>query len=137
MMQPSLGFSVCREDRRLDPAHVERPHCSGQDLTSPKEPGRRLLMLKYLRTAAIAGALIAIPAAPSFAQVTAQATTTEKTDKKPAKKTAKETATSEKKVSAQQQKMKDCAGKWGDYKKEKNVKGRTEHRKFMSGCLKG
>jgi len=86
-------------------------------------------MLKYLRVAAIAGALIAIPAAPSFAQAT-----TEKTDKKPAKKTA---AASEKKVSAQQQKMKDCAGKWGDYKKEKNVKGRAEHRKFMSGCLKG
>jgi hypothetical protein len=37
---------------------------------------------------------------------------------------------------AQQQKMKDCAAKWGDYKKEKNVKGRTEHRKFMSECLK-
>ena len=85
-------------------------------------------MLKYLRAAAIAGALIAIPAAPSYAQAT-----TEKSEKKPAKKTA----ASEKKTSAQQQKMKDCAGKWGDYKKEKNVKGRTEHRKFMSGCLKG
>jgi hypothetical protein len=70
-------------------------------------------MLKCLRAAAIAGALIAIPAAPSFAQAP------------------------EKKVSPQQQKMKDCAAKWGDYKKEKNVKGRDEHRKFMSGCLKG
>ena len=85
-------------------------------------------MLKYLRVAAIAGALIAIPAAPSFAQAT-----TEKSEKKPAKKTA----AAEKKVSPQQQKMKDCAGKWGDYKKEKNVKGRAEHRKFMSSCLKG
>jgi hypothetical protein len=137
MMRPSLGFSVGREDRRLDPAHVERPHCSGQDLTSPKDPRKEIVMLKYLRAAAIAGALIAIPAAPSFAQATTEKATTEKTDKKPAKKTAKATATSEKKVSAQQQKMKDCAGKWGDYKKEKNVKGRTEHRKFMSGCLKG
>jgi hypothetical protein len=33
--------------------------------------------------------------------------------------------------------MKDCAVKWGDYKKEKNVKGRAEYRKFMSTCLKG
>jgi hypothetical protein len=33
--------------------------------------------------------------------------------------------------------MKDCAAKWGDYKKEKNVKGRAEYRKFMSPCLKG
>ena len=40
-------------------------------------------------------------------------------------------------MSPQQQKMKDCAGKWGDYKKEKNVKGQAEYRKFMSGCLKG
>ena len=85
-------------------------------------------MLKYLRAAAIAGALIALPAAPAFAQAS-----TEKTDKKPAEKTA---ATSEKKMSPQQQKMKDCAGKWGDYKKEKNVKGQAEYRKFMSGCLK-
>jgi hypothetical protein len=33
--------------------------------------------------------------------------------------------------------MKDCAAKWGDYKKEKHVKGRAEYRKFMSPCLKG
>jgi hypothetical protein len=33
--------------------------------------------------------------------------------------------------------MKDCAVKWADYKKEKNVKGRAEYRKFMSTCLKG
>ena len=82
-------------------------------------------MLKYLRAAAIACALVAIPAAAAFAQAT-----TEKTDKKAA-------ATSEKKMTPQQQKMKDCAGKWGDYKKEKNVKGQAEYRKFMSGCLKG
>ena len=71
-------------------------------------------MLKHLAAAAIAGALIALPAAPSFAQ-----------------------ATTEKKATPQQQKMKDCAVKWGDYKKEKNVKGKAEHNKFMSGCLKG
>ena len=42
-----------------------------------------------------------------------------------------------KELTPQQQKMKDCAAKWGDYKKEKKVKGRAEYRKFMSGCLKG
>ena len=51
-------------------------------------------------------------------------------------KKAKKTASAEKELSAQQQKMKDCARKWGDYKKEKNVKGRAEYRKFMSTCLK-
>jgi len=70
-------------------------------------------MLKHLAAAAVATALIALPAAPSFAQAASG------------------------KRTAQQQKMKDCAAKWGDYKKEKNVKGRTEHRKFMSTCLKG
>jgi hypothetical protein len=87
----------------------------------PQERTRKeIVMLKHLWAAAIACALVAIPAAPSFAQGT-----------------AKKTAAAEKKVSPQQQKMKDCAGKWGDYKKEKNVKGRAEHRKFMSSCLKG
>jgi hypothetical protein len=81
-------------------------------------------MLKYLLAAAVACALIAVPAAPSFAQ-----TATDKTEKKAAKKPSK-------KQSAQQQKMKDCAAKWGDYKKEKKVQGRTEHRKFMGECLK-
>jgi len=63
----------------------------------------------------------------AFAQAT-----TEKSDKK-AKGSAK---TTEQKLTAQQQKMKDCAPKWAAYKKEKNVKGRAEHRKFMSTCLK-
>ena len=81
-------------------------------------------MLKHLFAAAVACALVTGPAAPSFAQ-----TATETTDKKPAKKPSK-------KQSAQQQKMKDCAAKWDDYKKENNVKGRTEHRKFMGECLK-
>jgi DNA-binding protein H-NS len=88
-------------------------------------------MLKYLLAAAVAFALIAAPAAPSFAQ----ATTTEKTEKKAAK-TEKAAKKPSAKQSAQQQKMKDCAAKWGDHKKEKKVQGRTEHRKFMSECLK-
>jgi len=41
-----------------------------------------------------------------------------------------------KELTPQQQKMKDCGPKWADYKKEKNVKGRAEYRKFMSTCLK-
>ena len=80
-------------------------------------------MLKHLFAAAVACALVTGPAAPSFAQTATEKT--EKAAKKPSKK-----------QSAQQQKMKDCAAKWGDYKKEKNVKGRTEHRKFMGECLK-
>jgi len=47
------------------------------------------------------------------------------------------TAGEGKKVSAQQQRMKDCAAKWKDEKKAKNVKGRDAYRSFMSGCLKG
>ena len=73
-------------------------------------------MLKHLAVAAVATALIALPAAPSFAQAP---------------------AATEKKTTPQQQKMKDCSAKWGDYKKEKNVKGKAEHQKFMSSCLKG
>ena len=42
----------------------------------------------------------------------------------------------EKKLSPQQQKMKDCGAKWQDHKKANNVKGATEYRKFLSGCLK-
>ena len=43
----------------------------------------------------------------------------------------------EKKTSAQQQKMKDCAAKWKVEKAEKKVSGKGEYKKFMSGCLKG
>jgi hypothetical protein len=70
-------------------------------------------MFKHVLAAVLAAALLSIPAAPVDA------------------------ATAEKKLTPQQQKMKDCAGKWGGYKKEKNVKGRVEYRKFMSTCLKG
>ena len=68
----------------------------------------------------------------SLAAAFAQAAT-EKSDTNKAKKTTKK---SEKKLTAQQQKMKDCAPKRANYKKEKNVKGRAEYRKFMSTCLK-
>lgn len=46
-------------------------------------------------------------------------------------------ASAEKKLSAQQQKMKDCGAKWTAHKKAAKVSGRTEHRKFMGSCLKG
>jgi hypothetical protein len=46
-------------------------------------------------------------------------------------------ATAEKKVTPQQQKMKDCGAKWQEHKKTANVKGQAEYRKFLSGCLKG
>ena len=82
-----------------------------------KHPTKEIVMLKHLVAAAVAGALIAVPAASSFAQ-------------SPAAKT-------EKKLTPQQQKMKDCSAKWADYKKEKNVKGKAEHNKFMGTCLKG
>ena len=85
-------------------------------------------MFKHLLAAAMATALLAAPLAPAFAQAA-----TEKADTKKAKKAAK----AKKELTPQQQKMKDCAAKWGDYKKEKNVKGRAEYRKFSSACLKG
>ena len=85
-------------------------------------------MFKHLLAAAVATALLAAPLAPAYAQAAA-----EKSDTKKAKKTAK----APKALTPQQQKMKDCGPKWADYKKEKNVKGRAEYRKFMSTCLKG
>jgi Ni/Co efflux regulator RcnB len=84
-------------------------------------------MFKHLLAAAMATALVAAPLAPAFAQAA-----TEKADTKSTK-----TAKAKKELTPQQQKMKDCAVKWADYKKEKNVKGRAEYRKFMSTCLKG
>jgi len=91
-------------------------------------------MFKHLLAAAVATTLIGAPLAPAFAQAAAEKT--EKATK--AKKAPKAEKTAAKKeLTPQQQKMKDCAAKWGDYKKEKNVKGRAEYRKFMSPCLKG
>jgi hypothetical protein len=89
-------------------------------------------MLKHLLAAAMAAALIAAPAAPAFAQAASEKSgeAAAKKPKKPRKAKAK------KELSAQQLKMKDCAAKWGDHKKEKKVKGRAEYSKFMSGCLK-
>ena len=81
-------------------------------------------MFKALLAAAMATALFTAPLAPALAQ--------DKTEK--AAKTEKKAP---KKLTPQQQKMKDCAAKWGDEKKAKKVSGRAAYNKFMSGCLKG
>lgn len=80
-------------------------------------------MIKRILSAALVIALAVAPAAPVFAQSAAPAA--EKGEKK-----------AEKKLTPQQQKMKDCGAKWQDYKKEKNVKGRAEYQKFLKTCLK-
>ncbi len=68
-------------------------------------------MFKHLFAAAIAAALIAAPGAASA-------------------------SSHAKKLSPQQQKMKDCGAKWQAHKKATKAKG-SEYRKFVSGCLKG
>jgi hypothetical protein len=79
-------------------------------------------MFKYLFAALTAAALVAAPLSPSIAQA-------------PAEKTEKAKRASTKKLTPQQQKMKDCGAKWQVHKKEKNVKGRAEYSKFLKTCL--
>lgn len=89
-------------------------------------------MLKSVLAALISLAVItAVPVSPVQAQTDKKedAAKTKSTTKKSGEKTAK-------KLTPQQQKMKDCAAKWGEEKKAKNVKGRAAYNKFMSGCLK-
>jgi len=82
-------------------------------------------MLKSVLAAVVAVAFVtAVPLACAQAQSTS-------TSKSPSK------STSEKKLTPQQQKMKDCSAKWQDEKKAKKVSGKTAHNKFMSTCLKG
>ena len=45
--------------------------------------------------------------------------------------------TAQKELTPQQQKMKDCAGKWKEEKATKHVSGRAAYRAFMKDCLKG
>jgi hypothetical protein len=56
---------------------------------------------------------------------------------KEAPKKAEKKETKKKALTPQQQKMKDCAGKWGEEKKAKKVSGKKAYSSFMSGCLKG
>ena len=53
------------------------------------------------------------------------------------KEETKKAETKKKELTPQQQKMKDCSGKWNDEKKAKKVSGKKAHNEFMSGCLKG
>jgi hypothetical protein len=45
-------------------------------------------------------------------------------------------AATPKPLTPQQQKMKDCAGKWKEEKANTGVKGRAAYNKFMRECLK-
>jgi len=99
--------------------------------------------MKRVLAAAISGLFVAaVSIAPAIAQpATAPATTP--AAKPAAKPTAKPAATTAakpaepKKLTAQQQKMKDCAVKWKDHKATTGEKGRDAYRKFLSVCLKG
>jgi hypothetical protein len=86
--------------------------------------------MKLYRMLAIATATAflvgAVAPAPVFAEMAKEAP--KKAEKKETKKKA---------LTPQQQKMKDCAGKWGQEKKAKKVSGRKAYNEFMSGCLKG
>src|SRR4029079_1278302 len=93
-----------------------------------------------------ATALIAAPVTQTFAQAAAPAkpdatktetTKTKKTTRAKKEPEAKTEAKTEKKLTPQQQKMKDCAGKWKEEKATKKVSGRAAYRTFMRGCLKG
>jgi len=77
------------------------------------------IMTKYFVAALVTAFVAASSAAPGIAQ------TGDKTEKQ------------EKKLSTQQQKMKDYGAKWKEEKAAKNVKGREAYQKFMSACLKG
>src|SRR4051794_410788 len=99
-------------------------------------------MIKHAFAIAISAALMmTAPISPASAQTPAPAKTDAKakTDSKSEsmKSAAPTEAKPEKKLTAQQQKMKDCGGKWQEEKKTKNVKGKEAYQKFLSTCLKG
>jgi hypothetical protein len=96
---------------------------------------RSLTLLAAVLTGALSMPLMLPPAAQ------AQATDTAKSDKKSTAKSgdtkAKTTDSDTKKLTPQQQKMKDCGAKWQAEKKAKNVSGKEAYQKFLSKCLKG
>ena len=89
---------------------------------------RSLTLLAAVLTGALSLSFVLPPAAY------AQATDTAKSDKKS---TAKSGDSDTKKLTPQQQKMKDCGAKWQAEKKAKNVSGKEAYQKFLSKCLKG
>ena len=87
-------------------------------------------MIARIMTMAVAATLVLGTA--TFPTVTfAEMLKKEETKKDTTKKEETKKATT-----PQQQKMKDCAAKWGEEKKTKNVSGRKAHNEFMSTCLK-
>ena len=68
-------------------------------------------MLKRIVAAALATAFLAVTVAPMA-------------------------SAEDKKLTPQQQKMKDCAASWKDEKAKTGAKGRDAYRKFMGECLK-
>jgi hypothetical protein len=45
-------------------------------------------------------------------------------------------AMAEKKLTPQQQKMKECGARWQTHKTSTGEKGNAAYRKFLSGCMK-
>jgi hypothetical protein len=73
----------------------------------------------------------------TFAEMLKKEETKKEETKKETKKSKKAETGEKKAMTPQQQKMKDCAGKWGEEKTAKKVSGQKAYRAFMSGCLKG
>ena len=91
------------------------------------------MITRILTTAITAAFLVGTAALPTVTFAAAakkEETKKEETKKEVVKKERKE-------LTPQQQKMKDCAAKWGDEKKAKQVSGRKAYNEFMRGCLKG
>ena len=84
----------------------------------------------------VAAASLAFAAAILVAPVQAQYDTSKGEGTKGAV-TKAEGAKGTKPLTPQQQKMKDCAGKWKEEKATKHVSGRDAYRAFMKECLKG
>jgi hypothetical protein len=79
-------------------------------------------------------AVTTVPLSPALAEMAKKKDEPKKEETKKEETKKEET---KKELTPQQQKMKDCAAKWGDEKKTKNVKGRKAYNEFMSKCLKG
>jgi hypothetical protein len=92
-------------------------------------------MWKFVMAALVSAALVGSTPLINVAHAQKAAQDAKSDTKSKAKKP--EAKTEAKKLTPQQQKMKDCAAKWQDEKKAKKVSGRDAYRKFMSGCLKG
>jgi Spy/CpxP family protein refolding chaperone len=90
-----------------------------------KEDSMTVRILRSIFAAAVAVSLAAAPTITSAATAKKEETKKEETKKQ-----------TKKELTPQQQKMKDCAAKWGEEKKTKKVSGRKAYNEFMSTCLK-